>query len=383
MRAGSMRLAEVSESAIRHNVQLLREKTGGDLITVIKANGYGHGREIVARAAMEAGTSLLAVADLEEALQLRDAGIDAPLLCWLHGQAVDFTEALARRVEIGISHIDQLEHLAQARTARMHRGSVGADHPGTIQLKLDTGLSRNGASQGEWKHLFSRAADLEREGAVRIRGVFSHLANAGDEADRAQAAQFDKAITMLGELGVDPPMKHLAASAATLRSPHLFYNTVRVGMATFGLSPFAGVTSAELGLKPAMRLRSQIVSLRDVPEGTGVSYGYNYRTSEATVLGLVPIGYADGMPRALNNSGATVSIHGQHRPIVGRIGMDQCIVDLGVELGSRVSVGDDVILFGDPERGEPPVEEWADRLHTINYEVVASLGPRVRRVAVN
>ncbi|MGO1434060.1 MAG: alanine racemase [Canibacter sp.] len=383
MRSGRMRVAEVSVAAIRENVRTLRARTGGNLIAVIKANGYGHGREIVAKAAMDGGATQLGVADLEEALLLRESGIDAPLLCWLHGTDVDFGEALATRIELGVNHLSQLEQVAEARETRRKRGAVQAQAPAVIQFKLDTGLSRNGAGEGEWEELFARAAELERDGAVRVRGVFSHLANAGEESDLEQAAQFDRAIALLHKHGIDPPLKHLAASAATLNRPSLRYNTVRVGMACFGLSPFAGVTSADLGLRPAMRLRAEIVSLREVNAGTGVSYGYNYRAVEDTVLALVPVGYADGMPRALNNSGATVSVHGQHRPIVGRIGMDQCIVDLGRELGARVTLGDKVVLFGDPEQGDPPVEDWADRLHTINYEVVARLGSRLSRVAVD
>ncbi len=377
-----MRVAEVSLPAIRHNVRLIRERTRAHVIAVIKANGYGHGREIAAKAAMEGGATMLAVADLEEALQLREAGIDAPLLCWLHGVNVDFSAALARRIEIAVSHRDQLEKLVDARSDRIRRGSVAAEAPAVVQLKLDTGLSRNGAAESEWEDLFTRVAQLQDDGAIRVRGVMSHLANAGVEADREQSRHLDRAIQSLEAKGVVPALKHLAASSAALRSPQLHYNTVRVGVAVFGLSPFADATSADLGLKPAMRLRAELVAVRQVPAGTGVSYGYNYRTAEDTVLGLVPVGYADGMPRALNNSGATVALHGEHRPIVGRIGMDQCIVDLGQELGARVKVGDDVVLFGDPERGEPPVEEWSERLQTINYEVVASLGNRLRRVGV-
>lgn len=383
MRTGSMRVAEVSVAAIRHNVKLLKQRTGGHLIAVIKANGYGHGREIVARAAMQGGATQLGVADLEEAVQLREAGIDAPLLCWLHGTAVDFSEALAKRVEVGISHLSQLERVVEAREHRRKTGAVQAQQPATVQIKLDTGLSRNGAAKDEWNTLFKRASDLQHDGVIWVRGVFSHLANAGDAEDHEQAAEFDEAVALAGDYGIDPPLKHLASSAAALSRPDLYYNTVRVGMACFGLSPFLGVTSADLGLKPAMRLRAEIVSLREVQAGTGVSYGFNYRVQEDSVLALVPVGYADGMPRALNNSGATVSVHGHHRPIVGRIGMDQCIVDLGRELGARTQIGDQVVLFGDPERGDPPIEEWSDRLHTINYEVVARLGSRLRRIAVD
>lgn len=374
MRTGSMRVAEISLPAIRHNVRRLRELTGGELIAVMKANGYGHGAAITARAAVEAGAAMIGVADLEEALALRDAGIEAPILCWLHGLRVDWDAAVAAEIEVGVSHLSQLDGLAAA--------AARADRTATVQFKLDTGLSRNGAGADEWGELFARGAELEHEGSVRVRGVFSHLANAGDENDRGQAARFDEAVAMLRAAGIEPEMVHLASSAATLTSPHLHYNTVRVGMSVYGYSPFADRTSADFDLTPAMTLRSEIVGLRTVPEGAGVSYGYNHVAQGETTLALVPMGYADGLPRALNGAGATVAIAGRHCPIVGRIGMDQCIVDLG-SLGRKVEVGDPVVLFGDPTTGVPPVEVWSELMRTINYEIVVGIGSRVLRVPVD
>lgn len=374
MRTGSMRVAEISMTAISNNVRHLRELTGCKVIAVLKANGYGHGAVIAARAAVEGGATLLAVADLEEAMALREAGIDAPLMCWLHGARADFVAAVERDIEIAVSNESQLEKLAAAAARVGCRAS--------LQFKIDTGLSRNGAAPEEWQSLFSRGAELEREGTLRVRGIFSHLANAGDAEDRAQSEYFDRAVALLRSVGCEPEMLHLAASAATFTSPHLRYNTVRVGMAIYGLSPLAGSTSADLGLIPAMTLKSEIVALRQVKAGTGVSYGFNHIAQRDTTLGLVPIGYADGMPRALNGGGATVAVAGFHCPIVGRIGMDQCIVDLG-KLGKRVNIGDEVVLFGDPARDLPAVEMWAELMRTINYEIVASIGTRVVRVAVD
>lgn len=372
MRTGSMRIAAISTPAIRHNVAHIRELTGGVVIVVVKANGYGHGAAIAARAALEGGAGMIATADLEEALALREEGIEAPLLCWLHGARVDFAPAVAAGIDVGVSNLAQLDKLARA--------AVASGTPATAQLKIDTGLSRNGAARGEWPELFKRAAELHAAGTVRVRGIFSHLANAGDECDRAQAAEFDAAIELLCEMGIDPELKHLAASAATMKSPHLHYNAVRVGVVAYGLSPFADTTSAQLGLVPAMTLKSEIVALRGVPAGTGVSYGFNHVCETATTLALVPMGYADGMPRALNGAGAWVTIAGEPRPIVGRIGMDQFIVDVG-PLAGRLRLGDEVVLFGDPERGFPAVEIWAGLMRTINYEIIASIGPRVLRIA--
>lgn len=374
MRTGSMRVAEISTAAITKNVEAIRALTGGKVIIVVKANAYGHGAPIAAKAAFAGGAAMVATADIEEALALRATGIEGPLLCWLHGIGADFAAAVEAGIDVGVSDVRQLDKLAAAAAAT----GVAAH----AQLKIDTGLSRNGSAESDWPGLFARAAELTEAGLVTVTGVFSHLANAGDEADRAQAAVFDRAIAALAAAGIDPEYKHLAASAATLTSPHLHYTAVRVGVVAYGLSPLAGKTSAQLGLTPAMTLRSEIIALRGVPAGTGVSYGYNHVCETATTLALVPMGYADGMPRALNGAGAWVTIAGEPRPIVGRIGMDQFIVDVG-PLAGRLSLGDKVVLFGDPERGYPPVEIWAGLMRTINYEIVTGIGPRVLRLAAN
>ncbi|GAA2844687.1 alanine racemase [Leucobacter komagatae] len=370
-----MRVAEISVSAIRANVGRVRELTGGaHVIVVVKACGYGHDAAIAARAAVEGGATMIATADLEESLKLRESGIDAPLLCWLHGPRVDFAAAIEQSIDIGVSHLSQLEALAEAARLTGKRA--------TLQYKVDTGLSRNGAAREEWAALFARGAELEREGIVRVRGIFSHLANAGEEADLAQGARFDEAIAALRDAGSEPEMIHLAASAATFTRPELYYNTVRVGMAAYGLSSLAGKNSAQLGLIPAMTLRSEVVALRGVPAGTGVSYGFNHVCEVATTLALVPVGYADGMPRALNGAGAWVTIAGERCPIVGRIGMDQFIVDVG-PIAGRIDLGAPVVLFGDPEQGFPSIDIWAGLMRTINYEILVGIGPRVVRCAID
>lgn len=373
MRTGGMRVAEISLPAVRHNVRRIKELSGGQVIVVVKADGYGHGAAIIAQAAMDGGATMLATADLEESLRLREAGVEVPLLCWLHGPRTDFGAAIEQRIELGVNNLAQLDAIAEAARAAGRRA--------TVQLKVDTGLSRNGIQPSDWDLVFARAAELTAAGTIRVRGIFSHLANAGAEADRAQAANFDEAIALLAAHGIEPEMRHLAASAATLTSPHLHYDTVRIGVAAYGLSPLADKTSAQLGLVPAMTLKSEIVALRGVPAGTGVSYGYNHVCETATTLALVPMGYADGMPRALNGSGAWVTVAGEHRPIVGRIGMDQFIVDVG-PLAGRLELGEPVVLFGDPERGAPPVEIWAGLMRTINYEIIVGIGPRVLRLPV-
>lgn len=371
---GALRVADISVAAIRGNVARIRELAGeASVIVVVKAGGYGHGAVIAAEAAVAGGAAMIATVDLDEALLLRAAGIEAPLLCWLHGPRTDFAPAIEQAIELGVSSLVQLEAIAAA-AATLGRAA-------TVQFKVDTGLSRNGTPRAEWAALFARGVELEREGLVRVRGVFSHLANAGRAADLAQAVLFDEAIDMLREAGSEPELIHLSASDAVFDRPELRYTAVRVGLAAYGLSPFPDRSSADLGLVPAMTLRSEIIAIREVPAGTGVSYGYTHVAEEATTLALVPIGYADGMPRGLSGSGLTVCIAGEARPIVGRIAMDQCVVDLGL-LAGRVGVGEPVVFFGDPARGHSAVERWAELLGTINYEVLVGIGPRVVRRAI-
>ena len=376
MSTGSMRVAEISLPAIRQNVRHLRELTGVNVIAVMKANAYGHGAPLVARAAVDAGAKMLGVADIDEAITLRDSGIDAPILCWLIGAHADFDAAVERGVEIGVSRPEHLERLASAAKA--------LGRAATVQLKVDTGLSRNGASSADWHQLFARAVELERAGLLRIRGVFSHLSNAGEAADAEQGARLDAAVSLLRELGCEPELIHLAASEAALTRPSLHYNTVRVGMAMYGLSSFTDRTSADFGLKPVMTLKSELIGLRETQAGTGVSYEYTHVVERDTLLGLVPFGYADGLPRALSGTGTNMMVAGVACPIVGRIAMDQCVVDLGelVARGISVEVGDEVVLFGDPAAGLPSVDDWARTIGTINYELVTDIGSRVARIPV-
>lgn len=369
-----MRFAEVSLPAIRHNIAALRAHTGAGVIVVVKANAYGHGAAIVAPAVIAAGAEMVAVASIEEAAVLRESGFNAPILCWLHAEHLGYGAAVRLGVQLGVSSVAQLDRLA-----------VAARSAGTVacaQLKLDTGLSRNGAAPDTWETLFAAAASAERAGLVRITGVFSHLANAGDAADRAQAARFDAGVRLLRAHGVAAPLRHLAASAAALSSPHLAYDAVRIGLAAFGLSPEQDGGAAVLGLRPVMTFATEIISLRWAAAGAGVSDGFTHTCRRESLLAQLPVGFGDGMPRALSDTGLAVSIGGERAPVVGQIAMDECVVDV-THLAGRALVGSRAVLFGDPAHGEPAVEEWAERLGTINYEIVAGIGPRVRRVSVD
>ena len=368
--AGALREATVDVGAIEDNVRHLRRLTGSEVIAVVKADGYGHGAVRTALAALAGGATRLGVSDITEALALRRAGIDAPIVAWLHAPGADFAEAAARGVELGISSLDQLQKAAAA---------ASADRPVGVHLKLETGLSRNGIAPDDFRVVFAEAARLERIGRVRVVALFSHLSNASTDDDRAALRAFEEGVGVAASLGLAPPLRHLAATHAAIDLPESRLGCVRIGIGLYGLSPFADRTSADLGLRPAMTLRGSIAAVRRVPAGKGVSYGYDYRAERDTTLALVPLGYADGVPRQASGAGP-VMIGGRRYTVAGRIAMDQFVVDVG---DAPVAVGDEVVLFGDPTLGAPAATDWAEAAGTINYEIVTRIGPRVPRRQVS
>ncbi|WP_196322972.1 alanine racemase [Microbacterium lacticum] len=364
--AGVMRETLIDTAAITENVRHLRRLTDSEVIAVVKADGYGHGAVRSAIAALAGGATRLGVADVSEAIALRRAGIDAPILAWLHAPGASFVEAAGLGIELGISSFDQLVAAASAATA---------DRAVGVHLKVETGLGRNGIAPPDAPVVFAEAARLERIGKLRVVGIFSHLSNTSADDDRAALSRFQEALALAARLGLTPPLTHIAASHAAIDLPEARLGCVRIGIAMYGLSPFADRSSADLGLRPAMTLRAAVAAVRRVPAGQGVSYGYTHRTDADTTLALVPLGYADGVPRAASGSGA-VRIGGETFPVAGRIAMDQFVVDVG---DHPIAVGDEALLFGDPTLGAPPVEAWADAANTINYEIVTRIGPRAVR----
>ncbi len=363
-----LREAVVDLSAIRRNLGTLREAIGTPhTIAVVKANAYGHGAVPVARAALAGGADRLGVADFAEALELREAGIAAPILAWLHDPDADFDAAVEAGIDIGVSSIDQLTAVVAAARRR--------GRPAAVHLKLDTGLSRNGLAPDDWAAAVRAARDAEAGGLVHVVGIFSHLSGTDAESDAAQADAFDRGLAEASRAGLDPELVHLAASGAALTMPRTRYNTVRLGISLYGLSPFADRRSSEFALLPAMTLRSRVVAVRRIPAGRGVSYGHTYRASADTNLALVPVGYADGLPRQASGRGE-VAIAGVRHPVAGRVAMDQIVVAVG---DHDVTVGEEVVLFGDPQRGVPSADEWARAADTIGYEIVTRLGRRVTR----
>ncbi len=368
------RRVDVDLAAIRHNVRHIAEiASPARVMAVVKADGYGHGAVQVATAALEAGASWLGVAHIAEALQLRAAAIEAPILAWLHTEASDFGAAIDAGVDLGISGWELAHIVSEAR--RLER-------PARVHLKVDTGLGRNGCPPEHWEALLGRALEHQEEGLLRVVGVFSHLAVA-DEPDRDetddQIERFRDAVAVAEDAGVDLEVRHLANTPGTLSRPDAHFDLVRVGLGVYGLSPFDGQSSAELGLRPAMSFRTTVANCKEVPEGHGVSYGLSYRTEKRTTLGLIPVGYGDGVPRVA--AGAPVSVDGKLYPVVGRIAMDQFVIDFevtGIADTPDSMLGHEVVLFGDGN-GTPTVDDWARACGSINYEIVTRISPRVTR----
>ena len=367
--------AEIDLAAIRANVAELRRRAGdAAVMAVVKADGYGHGMIHSARAALAGGATWLGVAFVEEALALRAAGIEVPVLAWLVSPTTDLRPAALQHVDVSVSAQWGLDLAAVAaretkRTLRVH-------------LKADTGLGRGGAMPDEWPRLCEQAAKLSADALVTVVGVWSHLAYADSPEHPTigrQREHFEHALQVAASFGVFPEVRHLANSAATLALPDTHYDLVRPGVAVYGLSPGPQVGRAtDLGLRPAMRLRADIALAKRVPAGQGVSYGHRYTTSRETTLALVPLGYADGIPRSATNLGP-VQIGGQRFTVSGTVCMDQFVVDVG---DLDVSAGDAVVLFGPGDGGEPTADDWADVVGTINYEIVTRIGGRVPRVYV-
>ena len=358
----------VDLAAIRHNVRILRDLVQVDdpvqLMVVVKADGYGHGMVEAAAAAREAGADWLGVATIDEALALRAAGDRGPLLCWLSAPGDDFAGAVAAGVELTAYTVEELDEIAAVEGAR-------------VQLKVDTGLSRGGASRAVWEPFFAAAAAHEAAGRIRVSGIWSHFAASDEPAhpsNDVQEAAFREALGLAEAAGLDPEVTHLANSAAAILRPSSHFDLVRCGIAAYGLDPAPGATP-RLGLRPAMTVRARLVMSKPLAAGDGVSYGHTWVADHDTSVGLVPAGYGDGVPRAAGNA-ASVWVEDSRRPIRGRVCMDQIVVDLHGELPPP---GTEVVLFGTGQRGEPTAQDWAEAVGTISYEIVTRIGGRFAR----
>lgn len=366
----------VDLGAIRDNIGRLRELVsaggaeGPQLMVVVKADAYGHGMLQVARTARAAGADWLGVATGTEALALRESGDTGRLQCWLAAPGADFAPLVGAEVDVSAHSVDQLGEIARAarRTGGVAR----------VQLKFDTGLSRGGAPRAEWAALVTAAARAEEDGSVRITGLWSHLACAeqpGHPANGQQDAAFEEAVALAQDAGLDPEVRHLANSAGALLHPALRHDLVRLGIAVYGCSPAPEViTSEQLGLVPAMTVRGTVVLAKEVAAGAGVSYGHTFVAEESMRVALVPMGYGDGVPRHASST-AEVFLAGRRRRVLGRICMDQFVVE-----APGASAGDQVVLFGSGTQGEPTATEWARWCDTIDYEILTRMGGRQTHV---
>jgi alanine racemase len=366
--------AVIDLDAVRHNVEVLRERAGSaEVMAVVKADAYGHGLLPCARAAIEAGATWLGVAQLTEALALRANGIKAPVLAWLTVPSDAFRPAVEAGIDLGLSAMWALEEVAAAAEA--------AGTPARVHLKVDTGLNRNGISAEDWPNVVDRALKLEADGLIRVVGVFSHYAWADAPTHptvSAQSASFREAVELAERRGARFEVRHLANSAATLTNDDARFDVVRPGLAIYGLSPVPDLTSAaDLGLRPAMSLLARVANVKQTKAGEGVSYGHAYVTGEATTLALLPVGYADGLPRHAGNTGP-VALGGRVHRVAGRICMDQLVIDLN-DPNAAVTAGDVAVVFGSAA-GEPTAEDWARAAGTISYEIVTRIGARVPRL---
>ena len=365
--------AEINLSAITQNFKSIKSRTTADVLAVVKADAYGHGLIPVSKALEEAGADWFGTALLEEAINLRKAGILKPIISWLTPLGEDFKSAIDLDIDLGIPSIDLLDEVIKAasltgKTARIH-------------LEIDTGMSRGGVLS-EWDQLIKSVLVGVNLKQLKVIGIWSHFARA-DEPDelmnQEQLSLFEEKVNQAKAAGIDAQFIHIANSAALFTNKSTHKNIIRSGIALFGLSPDIKTIgdSSSLGLKPAMKLKAKLNLVKNVKAGSSVGYGGTAVLKSDTKLGVVALGYADGIPRSTNNL-AGVFVDKKRAPIIGRVSMDQFVVDLGIT--SAAKTGDEVIVFGDGSSGEYTVDEWAKAANTTNYEIITRIGPRVPRI---
>lgn len=398
---GSVVTARIDTAALIDNARTVAARVApAQLMAVVKADAYGHSIDIVAPALYAAGLRDFAVATVPEAValsQLLGPDSGARILCWLFDPAADLTVCTRAGIELGISTPEALEAAIAAGRATGRSQDV--------HLKLDTGLGRNGLSLSQLDTVLERLRALAAESSiaagaqattglptsapVRVTGIMTHFANADIPGDPATADQLHRFDSLYGRLQAELPSDlraddlrvTLANSPASLSLDPVPGSHVRAGVILYGLSPFENRTAAQLGLTPVMTLTSRVLNVKNVPAGQGASYGLTYRAAHDTRFALVAGGYGDGLPRIAGNRGE-VTVRGRRYPIVGRIAMDQMVLDIGpAETGGEVAIGDEVVVIGDGATG-PSAEEWAAWCETINYEIVTCISPRVDRIAV-
>ncbi len=371
--------AEVDTAAIRGNIERIAARLlpGVRVCAVVKADGYGHGAVAVSRVALEAGAGMLAVAIVNEAVELRNAGFTCPILVMGPAEACDATRIVDYGLDATVYDLPAAKALSDAAVMVASRSgtSGSAVLKAGIHLKIDTGMRRVGCEPSAAAGL---AAAISALPGARLAGVFSHFATADAEDlgfARAQLARYETALAAIKAAGIDPGIRHLANSAAAIRLPEAGFDMVRLGIAMYGLKPSAD-REWEVELQPALSLRVRVSMVKDIAMGETVGYGRRFTAGRKSRIATLPLGYADGWPRALSGR-VSLLVRGQRAPLVGSVCMDQCMLDVTDVPG--VSVGDEVLLYGSPEL---PADEIAAALGTINYEVACLVGKRVPRVYV-
>ena len=368
--------AIIDLGALDYNIKRLLSNTKAEGLAVVKADAYGHGLVPVAERALKAGAKWLGTALLEEAIALRDAGISAPIIAWLTPITDDFESAIRKKIDLAIPSLKHLEAVVKAGK------SLGI--PPRVHLEVDTGMSRGGALQ-DWNSLVTKAAELSNDGVLEVVGIWSHFARA-DEPDHSfneeQLINFQTRVLEAKKVGVNPKLLHLSNSAATLTNSSSHFDLVRLGIAMYGLSPEVSAmgSSETLNLKPVMKLRARLHLVKEVPAGSQVGYGGTATTKTDTKLAVVAMGYADGVPRNANST-AGVLVGNKKAPIIGRVSMDQFVVEIGND--SIANAGDWAYLIGSEGGDGYTADAWAKACGTINYEIVTRIGPRVPRVFTN
>src|SRR5712691_13184900 len=361
--------ALIDLSAIKSNVSALVKHVGGaQLMAVVKSDGYGHGMVQSATAALAGGAHWLGVAQIGAGVALRQAGFTVPVLCLLGAHNAQHEQAISHDVDLSAGSAALVQQIAAA--------AQRAGRPARLHLKADTGMSRGGATAEDWPALVAAALAAQAAGHVQVTGIWSHLACAdipGHASIGAQLAAFRSAVELAERAGARPEVRHLANTPATLTLPQTWFDLVRPGGAVVGLSTLPGELPG--WLRPAMTLRARLVLVKQVPAGTGVSYGHRHVTAGRATLGLVPIGYAEGIPRSASGV-AQVQVRGRRWAIAGTVCMNQFVLDFGA---AAVATGDEVVLFGPGDAGEPTAQQWADALGTLSYEIVTRFAGRVPR----
>jgi alanine racemase len=363
--------AEVDLDAIRHNASVLAELVHpAELCAVVKANGYGLGAEPVALAALEGGATRLAVALVDEGMVLREAGVDAPILLLSEPPADAMHDAVTQHLTPTVYTVPGVDALAAA---------IGHRRPIDVEVKVDTGMHRVGASPADVAEVARR---VHHQQGMVFSGLWTHLAVADEPDDPYTSRQvelFEDVRDALARQGLVPDYVHAANSAGAIAHPAARYDMVRCGIALYGYAPSPAVAGL-VDLKPALALKAQSSFVKEVEAGERLSYGLQYQAGQRTVIATVPLGYADGVPRRVFDVGLPALVGGRRRPLAGRVTMDQLLVDCGPD--AEVRAGDEVVLLGRQGREQVTAEEWADALGTINYEVLCGIGPRVPRVYV-